>query len=244
LIDLHCHVLPGLDDGARDLEDSIAMARQAVQDGIGVVCATPHLREDHDVRLEEIPERVASLQGVLRERGIEVRIVPAAELAQASAEGLDHAGLQLAAYGARGGWVLLEPAPGPLGDGLQGLVERLAADGVRTVVAHPERHAGADFRPRLQALVSAGALIQWTAEFLALSPAEGPVTALARDGLVHVLGSDSHSSRAGRAVRLTGGFEWLARAVTAEQLEWSRAHAPAAVLRGEPVPPRPAGRAR
>lgn len=241
MIDLHCHVLPGLDDGARDLEDSIAMARQAVQDGIGVVCATPHLREDHDVRLEEIPERTASLQRTLDEHGVEVRIVPAAELAQPTAEDLDAAGLRLAAYGAGGGWVLLEPAPGPLGDELAALVERLAAAGVRTVVAHPERHAGADFRERLEALVSAGALIQWTAEFLAGSPPEGPVATLARDGLVHVLGSDSHSSRAGRPVCLTGGFEWLARAVTPEQLEWSRSDAPAAVLRGEPAPARPGG---
>jgi protein-tyrosine phosphatase len=239
LIDLHCHVLPGLDDGALDLEDSVAMARQAAQDGIEVVCATPHLRADHDVHVEEIPERAAALQLVLAERGIDVRIVPAAELAQASAEGLSDAQLQLATYGAAGGWVLLEPAPGPLGDELHELVEQLAARGTRTVVAHPERHAGADLRERLHALVLAGALIQWTAQFLADNPPDGPVMALAREGLVHLLGSDSHSARAGRPVSLSAGFERLAGAVTGEQLEWSRQRAPAAVLRGEPVPERP-----
>jgi len=239
LIDLHSHVLPGLDDGAVDLEDSVAMARQAVQDGIEVVCATPHIRADHDVRLEEVPERAAALQRALHERGVDVRIVPAAELAQASAEHLDDAALQLAAYGAAGGWVLLEPAPGPLGDELQELVERLSASGTRAVLAHPERHAGADLRERLEALAGAGALIQWTAQFLADSPPDGPVSTLARDGLVHVLGSDSHSSRAGRPLRLAAGFRWLAGAVSGEQLRWSREQAPAAVLRGEPVPERP-----
>jgi protein-tyrosine phosphatase len=41
MIDLHCHVLPGRDDGALDLEDSVAMARQAAADGIAAICATP-----------------------------------------------------------------------------------------------------------------------------------------------------------------------------------------------------------
>ncbi len=62
MIDLHCHILPALDDGALDLEDSVEMARQAEQDGIAVVCATPHIRGDHDVRIEEIAARARSLQ--------------------------------------------------------------------------------------------------------------------------------------------------------------------------------------
>jgi pyruvate-formate lyase-activating enzyme len=62
VIDLHCHILPALDDGALDLDDSLEMARQAQEDGIAVVCATPHIRHDHKVRVEEIAERVHSLQ--------------------------------------------------------------------------------------------------------------------------------------------------------------------------------------
>ena len=62
MIDVHCHILPALDDGALDLEDSVAMAAQAVEDGIEVVCATPHIRPDHLVRVEELPSRVAAVQ--------------------------------------------------------------------------------------------------------------------------------------------------------------------------------------
>lgn len=239
MIDLHCHVLPRLDDGAVDLEDSVAMAREAARDGIEVVCATPHVRADHSVRLDEVPERAAALERTLRERGIELRIVPAGEVAQSAAPGLGAEEMGLASYDGTGRWVLLEPDPGPLGDELQQLVERLAAGGTGTILAHPERHAGADLRERLQALTGAGALIQWTASFLLDSPPDGPVAALARDGFVHVLGSDSHSSRAGRPLRLGDAFGWLADAVGEEQLEWSRTTAPAAVLRGEPVPERP-----
>ena len=239
MIDLHCHVLPALDDGAVDLEDSVGMAREAVADGLEVVCATPHVRADHDVRLEEVAERAAALERVLGERGIDLRIVPAAELAQSSVDDLDDGELRLASYDGSGRWVLLEPAPGPLGDELQDMVERLTAVGTGVVVAHPERHAGADLRDRLEALAGTGALIQWTSQFLVDSPPDGPVGALARDGLVHVLGSDSHSSRAGRPLRLSPGFEWLARLVTGEQLRWSCEDAPRAVVSGGPLPQRP-----
>lgn len=57
MIDLHCHILPALDDGALDLEDAVGMARQAEADGIGIVCATPHIRHDHDVAIAELPQR-------------------------------------------------------------------------------------------------------------------------------------------------------------------------------------------
>ena len=60
LLDLHCHILPGLDDGARDLDDALGMAGQARTDGITAVCATPHIRHDHDVRITELRDRVAS----------------------------------------------------------------------------------------------------------------------------------------------------------------------------------------
>jgi tyrosine-protein phosphatase YwqE len=49
MIDFHCHILPGVNDGAIDLADSLGMARQAAANGIASVCATPHIRRDHDV---------------------------------------------------------------------------------------------------------------------------------------------------------------------------------------------------
>jgi tyrosine-protein phosphatase YwqE len=65
VIDLHCHLLPGVDDGALDLADSLAMARQAEADGISAICATPHIRHDHDVRIGELHARVAELNRAL-----------------------------------------------------------------------------------------------------------------------------------------------------------------------------------
>jgi protein-tyrosine phosphatase len=239
MIDLHCHILPALDDGALSLDDSVAMARQAEQDGIEVVCATPHIRRDHNVQVEEIAERVDSLQAHLATRGINVEILPGGELAQTEADRLTDVQLRLATLGGAGRWLLLEPAPGPLGDELEAVVQTLSERGLSAVIAHPERHAGADFEERLQALAGSRCLIQWTAEFVANASPGDLVPRLASEGLVHLLGSDAHSSYAGRPVRLAAGFARLETVCTQAQIEWMADHAPRAILRGEDVTRRP-----
>jgi len=237
LIDLHCHILPALDDGALDLADSLAMARQAERDGITTICATPHIRDDHDVEIDELPARIAELQGELDRHGVEVRIAQGGEVSQLGADTLSDAHLRAVSLGG-GGWILLEPAPGPIAEALPALAHRLAHRGMRTIVAHPERHAGAGFERYLHELKEAGCLIQWTAEFIAERPAgaaEDPILRLAREGLVDVLASDAHSSHGGRPVRLSGGVERLREVCTAEQVSWITEQAPATILPAAPV---------
>jgi protein-tyrosine phosphatase len=237
LIDLHCHILPALDDGALDMADSIAMAQEAQRDGIAVVCATPHIRSDHDVRIEELPARICELQRELDARGVGVRIAPGGEVAQPAARELSRERLhELSLDG--GGWILLEPAPGPIGHELGALTARLADRGARTIIAHPERHFGPDIEKRLRALTAQGCLIQWTADFIAHLDASGPDAPLPRlvhEGLVHLLASDAHSSRGGRRVRLSSGFDRLREVCSPEQVAWIAEEAPAAVLRGEQI---------
>jgi len=236
VIDLHAHILPALDDGALDLADSLAMARVAARDGISVVCATPHVRGDHDVRIEELPERLRELQRAIDGAGIELRVASGGEVSALVADSLSERHLRAISLGG-GDWILLEPAPGPITDELAALVERLAARGARTVLAHPERHAGADFEATLHDLRERGCLLQWTADFLAGGDA-GTVELigrLAREGLVHLLASDAHSSHGGRPLKLSHGAERL-RALGLEELaSWSVRDGPAAVLRGGPV---------
>jgi len=235
MIDLHCHILPELDDGSRSMADSVAMARQAAVDRIEAVCATPHIRHDHDVLIPEIAVRVAELQRVLDAENVPVEVLAGGELAQTAADALTPEELRLVSLGGKGGWVLLEPAPGPIDERLGVVVERLAHRGARTVIAHPERHAGADFHQRLSALVELGCLIQWTAEFVALAQTGDLVLRYAQDGLVHLLGSDAHSSLAGRPVRLAAGFERLREVCPLERVAWMADQAPRAILSGEPI---------
>ena len=238
LADLHCHILPGLDDGAADLDDAVAMARQAADDSIAVVCATPHVRHDHDVRIEHLAERAAALSAELEARALPVQIVAGAEVAETILDGLGGEELRQCTLGQTGAWLLLEPAPGPLGPSLAEAVRRLRDEhGLRCVIAHPERHVGPGFESHLSELVAAGALVQATAAHL-LDDGAGPVLVdLAGRGLVHLVGSDAHSARAGRPVALRAALAVLERA--GEDVAAFAAQAPAAILRGErPQPPR------
>lgn len=234
MIDLHCHILPGLDDGAVDMADSVAMARQAEADGIEVVCATPHIRHDHDVIAHEIRGRVAQVNAELERLGIGVLVAAGGELAETSEPGLDDSELREISLCGTGRWALLEPAPGPISDSLEEAVERLRARGTRSVIAHPERHAGHDLAERLESLVALGALVQVTAAYLE-DPGAGPVLLdLASRGLVHLLGSDAHSARAGRPVALSGGVRALRDVPTlAPHIDWVVREGPEAIRRGE-----------
>ena len=115
----------------------------------------------------------------------------------------------------------------------------LAKHGMRSIIAHPERHAGADLEDRLAELAELGCLVQWTAAFIADASTANVSLSFARAGLVHVLGSDSHSARAGRPVRLGPAFARLASVCSAERLEWIAEAAPRAIINGDSVPPPP-----
>ena len=233
MIDLHCHVLPSLDDGAVDMADSVAMARIAAADGVTHICATPHIRHDHDVRVHELARRVRDVNLALEREQVDVTILAGGEVAETALAGLDDGELDQVSLGGGRRWILLEPAPGPLSDSLEAAVEQLAESGRGAVVAHPERHAGADFHDRLRGLIARGALIQATAAALLEDSTAPTVVELARDGLVHLLGSDAHSARYGRPAALARAFEVLER--HGSRVAWMRDVAPAAIVAGEPV---------
>jgi protein-tyrosine phosphatase len=232
MIDLHCHILPGVDDGSLDPADSLGMGRQAVNDGIETICATPHIRHDHDVRIEEIAGRVEALNERLREEGLPVAVLQGGEVAETAVEGLSEEELGRVALG-EGGWILLEPAPGPLSDSLARRVEHLAGRGHRALIAHPERHLSADMYERIAALVTAGALVQATADFFLRDRTAAGMTALAEAGLIHVLSSDAHSSHGGRPLHMSEAFARLATIESvAPHLGWMRDIAPRAIIEG------------
>jgi protein-tyrosine phosphatase len=232
LVDLHCHILPALDDGALDLDDSVAMARQAERDGIEIVCATPHVRQDHDVRLVELAERCAVVDDLLVREGVPVRVRTGAEVAESIVDDLSHDELAACTLGGAGRWILLEPATGPLSDRTQATVRDLHERGFDVVLAHPERHPSADLFHQLRLLTAAGVVIQLTAAFAA----DGGGNGLLDAGLVHVLGSDAHSSRAGRRVELAAGLRRVAEVpALAAQIDWIAHTAPRAILAGRPL---------
>jgi protein-tyrosine phosphatase len=247
VIDVHTHVLPGLDDGATDQAESVEMARLAAADGVRVMVATPHIREDFHVPIGEIAGRVASLNGELDREGIPLRVVPGGEVAVTRLELLDDADLGKVSLGGDSRHLLVETPYGSVPSSFDEALFRLALRGFTALIAHPERSATFQRRPeRVARMVERGALVQVTASALSGGwdrRAEEYSWRLLEDGLVHVLASDVHHAGGSRA-SLAEARDLLAERELGELAEWLTAEAPARLLDGRPPGEPPAAPAR
>ena len=142
------HILPGIDDGPADLAQSLQLGRAAEADGIQIVAATPHLREDHPrVRPDELASRCAQLNEALAKAEIALEIVPGGELDVLWVLAATPEELRLASFGQRGTDVLLETPYGAIAPAFEAAVDRLLSLGYRVLLAHPERNRGFSKRP-------------------------------------------------------------------------------------------------
>jgi len=200
MIDIHTHILPGIDDGPEDMAETLAMCRIAVEDGITDVVATPHmLKAPYDVSRDAVLEKVADLNARLSAEGIPLTIHKGAEISiSPEIPGLLREGRLLTLAG-RGTHVFLELTDIFLSDPVDALIRELAEDGVTPVISHPERNAMVQKDPGLLGRFrEAGALFQVTA--MSLTGAFGAETkkftlAMLKDGFADFIASDAHSSQ-------------------------------------------------
>src|SRR5215211_2554130 len=201
MIDLHCHLLPGIDDGPADEREALALAARISADGVRVAAATPHLRPDHPgVVPGELTERTRVLQARLDEQGIRLQIVTAGEADPIWAIEASDEKLRSVSYGQRGTDLLVETPYEPLPTAFEELLFRVSLRGYRVLLAHPERNPTFQADPeRLAAVAARDVLLQVTAASL-LRPRRSGTGRLARQlveaGTAHVL-----SSAAGEAAR-------------------------------------------
>jgi protein-tyrosine phosphatase len=243
LVDIHAHLLPGIDDGPPALADALEMARIAVEGGIQTIAATPHLRPDFpDVHVEEIGSRCDELRAELTRADIPLSIVPGAETSLLWALDSDQQILRLATYGQLGTDLLVEaPAEAPL---LQELLKGLQDRGFRVTLAHVERSQTLRRDPdRLRALRDQGVLVQVNAGAL-LAPRGSQIRKFAeelcRGGLADVLASDGHRGARWRPVTdLPRAMHAAARLVGTLRAHWMASEAPAAIIAGAELPPAP-----
>jgi protein-tyrosine phosphatase len=244
VIDVHTHVLPGLDDGATDPAESVEIARLASADGVRVMVATPHIREDFDVPIGEIAGRVATLNDELDRAGIPLTVVPGGEVAVTRLESLDDADLSKVSLGGRTRLLLVETPYGSVPSSFDEALFRLALRGFGALIAHPERSATFQRRPeRVAQMVERGAMVQVTASALSGGwdqRAEEYSWRLIEDGLVHVLASDVHHAGGSRA-SLAEARDLLAGQELGALGEWLTAEAPARLLDGRPPGEPPPG---
>jgi protein-tyrosine phosphatase len=223
MIDLHCHLLPGIDDGPATLGEALAMARLAVQHGICEARVTPHLhvgRWDND-RARIVPA-VQAYRAALHAHGIELRVSFAAEVrASYDVVPLIEEG-RVPFLGKVGGAsvLLLELPHSHVPVGAERLVEWLLGRGIRPMLAHPERNKDIVRDPRkILPFVRLGCLLQLTADAVAGEFGEDCAACAAKllaEGWVTVLASDAHDSAA-RPPRISRGREAAARIVGADE---------------------------
>lgn len=244
MIDLHFHILPGLDDGPGTIEESVELARAAAEAGTTVVAATPHVRADHPFDLARIDTGVHELNQALETAGVALEVVAGGEVAITELTELDRSVLRGVCLN-DGPYVLVESPYTEVGPLLERTLFDAQLAGLRPVLAHPERSpCFLEDLDRLSEMVSRGVLCSITAGSMAgrfgRTVRELTVRLFERQ-LVHNVASDAHSLQ-GRPPGLGGGFDALEEELPAlsEQAAWYTNHAPAAMLAGEELPPSPA----
>lgn len=243
MIDLHSHILFGLDDGAPDLGASVALAAAAVTDGTRQMVATPHVSEEYDPDLDTIGRRTGELNAALAREALPLAVLPGAEVALSRLPDLSDDELQALSLGG-GGCVLVESPYSSSAPFLDEALFDLQIRGFTPMLAHPERSPvlQAD-RERARRLIARGVLCSITAGSLAGrfgSRARRTALELLADGVVHSIDSDAHDL-GGRPPGLSAGLAAAEEELPGlgAQVDWYARAAPAAILAGELLPPAP-----
>ena len=241
-IDIHCHLLPGIDDGARNWEESLAMARIAVQDGIRFAVLTPHQLGQYSLTTgAEIRSLTLEFQQRLVEHDIPLVVRPGADVR------IDLDMIQRLASGDcvsladQRKHVLLE-LPHELYLPLEPVLANLKKLGMVGILSHPERNEGLLKRPELiPKLVEAGCLMQITADSLTGVFGTAPRKMsewLLENSLAHFIASDAHGTRR-RKPLMRRSYDRACELVGQRYAEAICCQNPLAVVKGQPIPALP-----
>lgn len=236
MIDIHCHLLPGIDDGPTTPEAAMALARALVDDGVTVVVCTPHVFPGRfENRRSSIVEDFNSFANLLRQSGLPLELLWAGEV-RLTPEVLDLMPLQeLPFLGQAAGrkTMLLEMPDGQIPLGAERFVRRFVAGGIRPVIVHPERNRMVmDHPERMQSLVDEGCALQLTAGSLLGDfgqRAQTAACAMLDRGWVQAVASDAHNL-AGRRPRMKAAAHWLMQHYGAQAAHTLTSSGPASLI--------------
>jgi protein-tyrosine phosphatase len=231
MLDLHCHILPDVDDGAATLSEALEMARFCVADGISHITATPHCNRAWPYFRADILPRVAHLNKELARANIALTVLPGSEiqLTDVATYRADFEAGRFCHLGDGRAFTLLEfnwrGVIHPSDAAAVELVAWLRQRGMTAILAHPERHEFfRDDPSRLRALVDAGAWLQITVDSLLGNHGPAPQTAgeeMLRTYTDVVLATDAHNQR--RCSGMSAGYAWVREHVGAQRAEDLRA---------------------
>jgi len=249
MIDIHAHVLPGIDDGPANMGEALDLVRAAVADGVDTIVATPHMLDGvYNASRADIFAGVGQLNDALREHAIPATVLAGADVhTETEIPDLLRRG-QLVTVADRGKHLMLELPSHVVPNELDQLLFSVQLQGVVPVISHPERNRVIQDDPaELIPLVEAGALTQVTAasivgEFGA--KVEECAKALFDCQLVHLVATDMHDLRHRRPV-FSSAAERLTEMIGPEDCTWILEENAEAIIHGgrvevpDPVPPKP-----
>lgn len=233
MIDLHCHILPGIDDGAAELSVSLGMARASVADGVSAVACTPHILPGlYHNSGPQIRQAVQRLQDALDQEGIALRLVTGADAHIApDFIGNLRSGHLLSLADTR--YVLVEPPHHVAPIRLEDFFFNLRMAGYVPILTHPERLSWIKSHyAAIQRLVRAGVWMQITAGSLTGAfgrHARYYAERMLDEGYVHILATDAHDLRR-RPPNLSQGRDLAAKRVGAREAAHSVVTRPRGVL--------------
>lgn len=242
MIDLHCHILHGLDDGAESAAESMQMARTFVQTGYHIVAATPHMVPGTAwmPSIERISTRIADLNLIIADEGLALEIVPGMEIAidPQLPELLDEG--RLLPLG-NASCLLIEPSFQQFPPGWKQIIFEIMARGYSILIAHPERCVQLAANSGLiDQLIESGVYLQvsW-GSFLGQYGRKAARTAqiLAGNGLIHCLATDSHHPEGHVPARIQVATTKLNKIIGQENLLRISTENPLRILKGQtPLP--------
>lgn len=234
MIDLHCHILPGIDDGPAEMTSSVEMARAALKEGITHIVATPHVKSTI-FPAGTVSQKISDLQNELNNHHIPITILPGGEifyLYHESPDVLKQFSINQTPY------VLIEFPHSHLPKISETVVFNILLLGFIPIIAHPERNPSVIIQPDLiSQIIDKGALIQMTA---------GSITGyfgrevqacseyLIRKNRVHIMASDAHSPEA-RPVSFSQAFQKTKKLIGESAANRLFIENPSAILKGERV---------
>jgi protein-tyrosine phosphatase len=236
MVDLHCHILPGLDDGPENVEISLAMAEAAIADGITHVVATPHSSNEH---FFDYP-RVRALRAELQEKIGDRLILATGCDFHLSPENLDALRQDARPFCInQRDYLLVEFNEYSIPPSMDQTLHEIQLLGLRPVITHPERNAILRLQTeRLGKWVRLGCFIQVTAGSLTGVFGPGAQKDSLRwlaDGLVHIVASDAHNTR-GRPLKLQAAFDLVRGQFGEEKARALFTENPMAAFEGRDLP--------
>ncbi len=239
MIDCHNHTLPGIDDGAHDMDMALDMARCAVENGIGTILCTPHhLNGVFSNTRQAVLKAVMALRTSLAEADIPVQLLPGSELHLVPELPSRILEGEAVTYADRGRSALVELPKAAIPTGAETILEQLLYHDITPVLAHPERNSELLRTPyRLLDWVSWGCKAQLTAQSCTGEfgvAIQDQCRRWCEQGLVHLIASDAHRPY-GRAPKLTDGIaqlrKWVGEPAAAIIAETN----PGRLIHGEPL---------